>query len=101
MIVEVVAGCFTVCFVATLRFAKWATERSLKSDPIAVRVESVRWRRHELERQYESIARQGFSTDLGADVVRACKDQKDRRIVALGQQLEELSQLEAQILRGE
>lgn len=27
MIVEVVAGCVTVCFLATLQFAKWASNR--------------------------------------------------------------------------
>jgi hypothetical protein len=108
MVVEVLAGCATVCFCATLRFTKWLVAQEqleMKSmlhraercsrDPISTRLADVRVRKNELERLFRSISH--YTTNGSFDD----KQLKDKRLSALNDKLEELSKLEAAILKGE
>ena len=98
MIVEIVAGCLTVCFVSTLRFARWASEHNAQerrqSDPIAMRLAAVRLCRLPLEALLMRISRDGTDSTHTIQI-------KDQRLRELVQEIDRLSKLEAKILRGD
>jgi hypothetical protein len=97
MIVEALIGGVTVCFCASLRFAKWCVkheaEQMRAADPSAVRLANLRSVREPLEKLFRNIASSGTSFHD--------KEVKDKRLRELTAELEKLSKQEAAILRGE
>jgi hypothetical protein len=94
MVVEVLAGCATVCFCATLRFTQWVVAFQAKRDPTATRLANIRSVIQSLQKLFESISRQGCST---VDE----RTEKDKRLRELALEIERLSGIEAGLLKVE
>jgi hypothetical protein len=92
MVVEVLAGCATVCFCATLRFTQWVVAFQAKRDPTATRLANIRSVIEPLQRLFEAISSANTATVDDKSV-------KDKRLRELALEIERLSGIEAELLK--